>query len=444
MRKPQTSRRLAFVAASLMVVLLAGCGGSNGEDEDALAYNPNPPPQCGVVGNCPPSGFDIIGPEPKPLCADALDYGTVFTGGSGAGELVKMKFDTTRKIYELQILESPVPRNVGDIFPTRAGVTFTGTYANLTNLPTAEQNRCALELRTAQASVDSSQAVIDPAQPPIIYLGHGVAGGGIPGATIAYGGILGIGAIPETTFNMYPVLAFSEIETDFNSVGGTYNYLGFHMVPSGGSIFKVNPFAIATGSGTEVLHADGTCSRADGQACLTTGSAWVARGDGAFESANDARRNRYPSFFGSAVTPQNFLSRARGIMVVGKLRGARVPVVVRVGYARISRVSIDDESGMAILAPNTPLVAGQLNGGYVGSGSDFKYTVSVVKDSTVTLLDPQTQKNTGRYTIDWNQSTPGVATTVGQDGAIGQLIASGPVFAHLADNTFRASVFAAP
>ncbi|WP_455285101.1 DUF2957 domain-containing protein [Cupriavidus necator] len=178
---------LAFTGVSLAMTL-AACGGGGGGD-DAPRTATQTPPQCAATNTCPAQGPVTIGGPPGSLCPAALDYSITFTGGSGAGELVKLRFDTAARTYQLEIIESPVPKQPGSVSPTRAGVTFTGSFANLTSLPTAEQNRCAIALQTATASDGTSQANIDSARPPVIFLGNGVADGGIPGATISYPGV---------------------------------------------------------------------------------------------------------------------------------------------------------------------------------------------------------------------------------------------------------------
>lgn len=444
-------RRSLFASTGVgLTMLSAACGGGG---DGASSPTSAPATQCASNGSCPASGPIVNAGPQGPLCPTSLNYGTTFTGGSGAGEFVKLQFDTSARTYQLQIIESPVPKTNGTISPTRAGVTFTGTFANLTSLPTAEQNRCALELKTATASDGTSQALIDPSHPPVIFLGNGVAGGGIPGATISYPGVFGAGAIPATTFPIYPVLAFAQTETDFGKVAGTYNVLGYHQVPSGGAMLNAQNFAPATAQTTETLNADGSCAKASGS-CVTTGNAWQARArnDGAFESSNAGGTRRYPAFYNKAITADNS-SRAKGVLVVGRLAGALVPLVIRVGYAKVDLLSltinVDDESGLALLASDTKLASGQLNGGYIGSGSDLGYTVSLVRDNVVDLLDPFTLAKTGGYQLDFTQSTAGMVTTTDNSGTTGALIASGRVFAHLggpgtSNPTFRASVLAAP
>ncbi|MFJ4290195.1 DUF2957 domain-containing protein [Cupriavidus sp. NPDC089707] len=444
-------RSILFLTGVGLAATLAACGGGGGGEESTRTGTQAP--QCADTGTCPAQGPVTVGGPPGSLCPAALDYGTTFTGGSGAGELVKLRFDTAARTYQLEIIESPVPKQPGSVSPTRAGVTFTGTFANLTTLPTAEQNRCAIALQTATPSDGVSQAGIDSARPPVIFLGNGVAGGGIPGATISYGGLLlGQGAIPSTTFPFYPVLAFAETETDFAKVAGSYNVLGYHQVPSGGSITSQSHFTPAAAQTTETLNADGSCTAANGS-CVSTGNNWKLRSaDGAFESSNADGSRRYPSFQGAAITANNS-SRAKGLMVVGKLKGALVPLLIRTGYAELSLlplvINVDDESGLAMLAPATRLAQGQIDGGYIGSGSDFVYTASLIKAARADLLDPMTMAQTGGFQLDFTQNAAGMVGTTDNSGTTGALIASGRVFSHLAGTggsspTFRVGVLANP
>ncbi|WP_420995124.1 DUF2957 domain-containing protein [Cupriavidus sp. 30B13] len=446
---------LAALAGTSLALILAGCGGGDAPSPGSASVA-----SCASTGSCPASGPTPTGPAPAPLCPASLDYSTVYTGGSGGGEFVKMQFDTTALTYKLQVIESPVPKAPGSVQPTRAGVTYTGTIARLTSLPSAEQNRCALAIRSAVPSDGSAQAIIDPADPPIIFVGNGVAGGGIPGATISYPGVdLGIGApigaIPAKTFPIYPVLAFAEIETDFAKVAGTYNMLGYHLVPSGGNLFPAGNFVPATAQTVETLNADGTCTAASGS-CLSTGNPWQPRtqNDGAFESNNDAGTRQYPFFYTQSLV-SGPTTKAKGILVAGKLDGALVPLLIRTGYAHIDLtdlldpINVDDESGLAFLAPAATLASAQLNGAYVGSGSDFVYTSSIVQDNLVGLIDPLTTNVKGAFQLDFTQTRPGQVGTTDNSGTTGTLIATGHAFAHLAgvgggNPTFRVSVFASP
>ncbi|WP_454765462.1 DUF2957 domain-containing protein [Cupriavidus campinensis] len=451
-RAPACALSFATTLAGVsLTITLAACGG--GGDEAGGGPTPAASQQCAATGTCPGSGPTQNHPVAA-LCPATLDYNTTYTGGSGAGELVKMQFDSTQGMYRIQILESAVPKATNDIYPTRAGVTLTGTMAHPARpLPTPAQNQCAYELKTVTASDGASQALIDPANPPIVFVGNGVAGGGIPGATIEYAGIFGIGAIPKTTFPMYPVLAFAETETDFSKVAGTYNVLGYHLVPSGGSLTPAGHFVPTTAQTVETLNADGTCTPASGN-CVTTGQPWQLRAgtDGAFDSNNANGSQPYPHFYATAFLQDNS-SRAKGVLVVGKLDGARVPLLVRVGYARIDLgqgiLSVDDESGLALLAPAATTTQAAMQGSYIGSGSDFKYLSSIVHDNLVALIDPQdtSLKPVGGFQMDFTQATrPGVVATTDNSGITGALITTGPVYAHLfgpaSAPTFRVSALA--
>lgn len=446
-------RRTAFAIAGVsMTIALAACGGGDGEPGGSTPQATAQ--QCATHGTCTPSGPTVNQPVAA-ICPSVLDYNTTYTGGSGAGELLKIQLDSAQGTYRIQVLESAVPQVAGEVNPTRAGITFTGTMTHPAKpLPTAAQNNCAYELKTAVASDGRSQAVIDPANPPILFVGNGVVGGGIPGATISFAGIFGIGAIPAKTFPIYPALAFAETENDLGKIAGRYNVLGYHLVPSGGNLVATDHFVPASYSGAETLNADGSCTGANNAACKTTGTPWAARADGAgFDSANaeSAGGAQYPIFNSERIQQRD--SRAHGVLVVGKLEGKLVPVVVRVGYAIADLttfdINIDDESGIALLAAATAATPTALKGGYIGSGSDFRYVASSLHDNVGAWLDPQdpTLTPTGGFQMDLTQATqPGLVATVDNSGKAGSLITTGPVYAHLfgdaANPTFRVSAVA--
>lgn len=450
MHQPSRRRAFLFVTGVSLSLALAACGGGEGEPTSSPAAAGQ---QCGQTNSCPDSGPAQNDPVAA-LCPASLDYKTVYTGGSGAGEFVKMQFDTTAGTYRIQIIESPVPKRTGEVQPTRAGVTLEGTFTHPDKpLPTPAQNACALQLKTVSASDGVSQALIDPANPPIVFVGNGVAGGGIPGATISFDGIFGIGVIPPKTFPVYPVLAFAQTETDFSKVAGAYNMIGYHIVPSGASILPGDKFIAATKTSIETIHADGTCTPASGADCFSTGQPWKprAQNDGAFESTNKDKTKHYPYFWKESVTTDQS-SQAKGVLVVGKLEGKLVPLLIRVGYAIADlstfEIVIDDESGLALLAPNVRTTNSVLNGSYIGSGSDLKYVSSIVQNNIVALIDPQDSSlhPIGAYQMDLTQNAPGFVNTVDNSGQAGQMITTGPVFAHLYGNaaspTFRVSVVA--
>ncbi|GJG96202.1 DUF2957 domain-containing protein [Cupriavidus pauculus] len=449
-------RRTFFALAGVSLTLaLSACGGDDGDPGGSTPQAAAQ--QCGTNGTCTPSGPTVNQPVAA-ICPAVLDYNTTYTGGSGAGEFLKIQLDSKQGTYRIQILESAVPKEVNTVSPTRAGVTLTGTMSHPTKpLPTEAQNNCAYELKTVSASDGKSQAIIDPANPPILFVGNGVAGGGIPGATIAYNNpdLFGLGVIPPRTFPMYPVLAFAETETSFAKVAGSYNMLGYHLVPSSGELINGTNYAPAVASTVETLNADGTCTAASGT-CKTTGQPWKLRTgtDGAFESANDNEMQPYPYFYKTALLQDNY-SRARGVLIVGKLEGKLVPLLVRVGFAEIDlnpldfKLRVDDESGIALLSPTTATSAASLKGGYIGSGSDFRYVASSLHDNVGAWLDPQDPSLTpiGGFQMDLTQATqPGLVTTVDNSGITGSLITTGPVYAHLfgpdANPTFRVSAVA--
>nr|WP_315594735.1 DUF2957 domain-containing protein [uncultured Cupriavidus sp.] len=453
MQQSKLRRTICALAGVSLTIALTACGGGDGDPggttQQATAQ------QCANNGTCTPSGPTVNAPTAV-ICPSVLDYNTTYTGGSGAGEFLKIQLDSVKGTYRIQILESAVPKQVNTVYPTRAGVTLTGTMSHPAKpLPTAAQNDCAFELKTVMADDGISEVIIDPAHPPILFVGNGVAGGGIPGATIAYDpGLGGIGAIPSTTFPTYPVLAFAQTETDFSKVAGTYNVLGYHLVPSGGDFTQIGVnFVPAIARTVEALNANGSCTAASGN-CVTTGHAWELRpgSDGAFESNNNSGITPYPYFYKSAwLAGSNTLSK--GVLIVGKLEGRLVPLLVRVGYARVDllagALSVDDESGIALLSPTVKTSAADLKGGYIGSGSDFKYTASALRDNVGAWLDPQDPSltPTGAFQMDFTQATlPGVVTTVDNSGLAGSLITTGPVYAHLfgpdSNPTFRVSAVA--
>lgn len=163
-----------WMAAASLAPVLAACGGDG-----------DPPPAPAVR-----------------LCPQTIDYNTVFIGGSGSGELVKVQLDTTKMTYRMTYLASPVPTTTGTVQPTRdtapANV-VDGTLADETGLPTVKLNQCTFRMQNAS---------LDPNRPARLFLGEGVLGGAIPGATIQFDGVIGVGKITKTTFPYYPFISF--------------------------------------------------------------------------------------------------------------------------------------------------------------------------------------------------------------------------------------------
>ncbi|WP_295497013.1 DUF2957 domain-containing protein, partial [uncultured Ralstonia sp.] len=121
--------------------LMAACGGGGGDDSPTQAIQ--------AVAR---------------LCPQAIDYGTVFTGGSGSGELLQVQLDTTRMTYKITYLASPVPVTTGTVQPTRdtpPNNVATGTLTQETALPTEKLNQCTFRLNNAS---------LDPNRPARFFL----------------------------------------------------------------------------------------------------------------------------------------------------------------------------------------------------------------------------------------------------------------------------------
>ncbi|KVR13110.1 hypothetical protein WK13_00795 [Burkholderia ubonensis] len=404
-------KRNLILAATVAAPLLSACGG--GSD--------NPPPLV----------------EDR-LCPAALDYGTVYTGGAGSGELVKLQLDTTRMTWQVSYIESPVPRTTGTVTPTRAGTVDSGTLTQETLLPTNKLNQCAFRLNGAS---------LDPSRPARIFVGFGVAGGTIPGKDIQFGGVLGQAAVPDTKFPYYPFIGFSAIETNLANLAGTYSHVGFGEVPS-------QQFAPVSIDAKVTINADGTWIKCDstGQFAGTcrqpgTNLAQSADGSGAFQTNN----------YQSQVKPTlSTLPQGKGFMIVGKLRNQLVPILVRTGVANpnvqpdgngVPGLTADDESSISILAPQTAITVGSQNGEYIGVDSAFNYRTTALINNQATLLDPFQPSQASLATpldLDYTQKVPGTVTTVhtgaGSTTPTGKFIFTGGVFGFL-DNASSTPYF---
>ncbi|MGF6370371.1 hypothetical protein OKW40_003121 [Paraburkholderia sp. RAU6.4a] len=102
--------------------------------------------------------------ETRP-CPASLDYGTVFTGGGGDGELVKLQLDTTKMTWQISYIQSPIPATTGTVAPTRAGQVAGGSLPPEKRLPTNKLNQCAFRLNGAS---------LDASRPARIFVGEGV------------------------------------------------------------------------------------------------------------------------------------------------------------------------------------------------------------------------------------------------------------------------------
>ncbi|MEX3977711.1 DUF2957 domain-containing protein [Paraburkholderia sp. EG287A] len=412
----------ALSIAAPMIAALSACGGGNGSSSSAPLVE-------------------------AALCPTSLDYNTVYTGGGGDGELVKLQLDTAKMTWQITYVESPIPQTTGTVTPTRKGQLATGTLTAETGLPTAKLNQCAFRLNGAS---------LDPNRPARVFIGEGVAGGTIPGAEIAYKGSGGIGVVPDTTFPYYPFIGFSAIETNLANVAGTYSQLGYHQVPS-------QNFQPAAVDAKITINANGTWTECDNTGvnagkCQQPGTnfAQSADGSGAFETDH----------FQGQVKPTLVTTEpaGKGFMIVGKLRGQLVPVLVRTGVA-YPQVGVDpqsgatgpvadDESGISVLAPQTAIAQGSQNGEYIGVDSQFDYRTLALEGTQATLLDPFNASQAALATaldLNFAQTVPGTVTTThvgASTGATptGKMIFTGGVFGYLdmttpSDPYFTAGAF---
>ncbi|PFH28901.1 DUF2957 domain-containing protein [Burkholderia sp. JKS000303] len=382
---------------------------------------------CGGDGDPPPA------PVVR-LCPQTIDYNTVFIGGSGSGELVKVQLDTTKMTYRMTYLASPVPTTTGTVQPTRdtapANV-VDGTLADETGLPTVKLNQCTFRMQNAS---------LDPNRPARLFLGEGVLGGAIPGATIQFNGVIGVGKIPQTTFPYYPFISFSTLETDLSKIAGSYNQLGYHQVPSQ----NFQPVALDQ---QVTINADGSYVETDnfgkkngGQplaSSATVNQPFTLRPDApAFQSLN------YQPQIPQTLATLDPAKAGKGILIVGKLRNQLVPIFIRTGAANADLTqgppSADDESGISFLSPRTAIASGSQNGEYTGVDSAFNYRATALVDAQATLLDPFNASQaalTRALNLDYTQKVPGVVTTVHADAAsgpaTGKFVFTGGVFGFL-------------
>ncbi|HGO6081430.1 DUF2957 domain-containing protein [Burkholderia cenocepacia] len=382
---------------------------------------------CGGDGDPPPA------PVVR-LCPQTIDYNTVFIGGSGSGELVKVQLDTKKMTYRMTYLASPVPTTTGTVQPTRdtapANV-VDGTLADETGLPTAKLNQCTFRMQNAS---------LDPSRPARLFLGEGVLGGAIPGATIEFDGVIGVGKIPKTTFPYYPFISFSSLETDLTKIAGTYNQLGYHQVPSQ----NFQPVALDQ---KVTINADGSYTETDNfgkkngglplASSATVNQPFTLRPDApAFQSLN------YQPQIPPTLAALDPAKAGKGILIVGKLRNQLVPIFIRTGAANADLTqgppSADDESGISFLSPQTAIGQGSQDGEYTGVDSAFNYRATALIGAQATLLDPFNASQaalTRALNLDYAQKVPGVVTTVHADAAsgpaTGKFVFTGGVFGFL-------------
>ncbi len=481
-------RSIFAVAASALAVALlsSGCGGGGTDDPAPIASA-----SC-TSDTCSNSGAMTRPSNPKALCPASLDYGTTFTGGSGSGEYIKVKFDTSKKQYQMTFVESEVPTSAGQVNTTRAGLTITGGYENADlyripnaqgsriaplKLPTAEQNRCAFVLENGQTADGAYKIAINPNDPPMLFVGNGIVGGGIPGSTVQFDGVqiapgLTVATVPGKTFDYYPFVAFSQTVTDFSKVAGRYNELGIHFTPSGGTLqtTAANPLGEPLGwqvdgiQLTETMNADGSCTPDSGQSytsCPTTGGNWTRRtnadgsADNVFTSAaniNNGLGNIYPDAGAGQLQSVFAGNQAHGIMIAGELNGQVIPVVIRVGYAHsgtnLLNSSVDDQLGISLLARAQKVDPTSLTGAFIGANSvtacglvsayaptstsppiyegaclddtttvnpGVNYTSTIFEGTSAAFLDPFTSTAATNFALDYTQTQPGLVKVAAQN-----------------------------
>lgn len=437
-----------FALALATAPLVVACSGGN-------ADNPAPinSPQCSGA-SCGTQGAPAVGAGAAPLCpADANIVASTYLGGAGSGEIVSLNIDAVNMKYTLKWLESPIPLVTGTVSPTRKGVTITGAVVHppAGTLPTAEQTRCAFVLTpggglASDGSTYTTAAAFNQANPPTVFVGLGVAGGGIPGATVQYAGAtltaggapLGLPPlfpVPNRHFDFYPFIGFSTVSTNIADLKGTYNALLYHTVPS-------NDYSTTTTQAQESFDTAGNCTVpmvASNKTCQTTGGAWTANASGAYFTSAMAPQVQGPR--ATATLPLvgsiAFPDVANANMVLGQVNGAIVPVVVRTGQVSVPSpltvtnagiAQVDDESGLAMLAPNTVLTSGSFDGGYVGADSNFKYTATLLQGPVGSFINPTTQASETGFGMSYAQQLPGLIGVQDQSGGQGALITAGGLY----------------
>jgi hypothetical protein len=384
---------------------------------------------CGVQG--PPATGTTAA-----LCPASADIvKSSFLGGAGSGEIVQLNIDATAMTYTLKWLESPIPLTSASVSLTRKGTQITGAVIHPPTgmLPTAEQTRCAFILGagTGTASDGTTYTTPDFVQnpnPPLILVGQGVAGGGIPGATVEYAGItllpgVTLGAVNKRHFDFYPFLGFASTTSDLSKLPGTYNGLLYHLSPT------ANYETVATSS-VETFDASGNCTSPSSTGCLSTGTALTLNSNGYFDSSNP------PQIVPSGGNPAPLRTGNFGTahMILGQINGATVPLVVRTGYVdtrSLLAAKVDDESGIAMLAAATPLAAG----GYVGADSNFKYTATLIQGTVGTFINPSTSAAESNFGLGYGLPSPGLVGVQDTNGKTGLAIASAGLYAAVIQGT---------
>jgi len=424
------------VLAAAATPLLVACGGGTASDPAPIS-----PSQCSG-STCTNQGPPPSAAAATALCPnDATIAGETFLGGAGSGEVVSLNVDPTKMTYSLTFLASPIPFSPsGKLQDTRAGLTVTGAIQHppAGSLPSAAQIACAFQLQPGTGTLNGSSytTAYNANNPPTIYVGFGVAGGGIPGATVSFkGDTLAASLYPgqeDRSFDFYPFIGFSSVDTNLADLKGSYNALLYHILPSN----NFSPTAVVA---QEQYDASGNCSvpaGATNTSCDTATSPWTADASGSyFDSANppslEPPSPLLDSTFLSTLTSVAGLPARTGAtahLILGKLNNAIVPVVVRTGYVNENTLQVDDESGIALMAPATTLALGSIDGSYIGADSNFDYTATLINDASGGFLKPSTMTTEGQFTLDYTQTHPGLIGVTDASGNTGNMIAVGGLY----------------
>ncbi|WP_028226962.1 DUF2957 domain-containing protein [Paraburkholderia ferrariae] len=413
---------LAMVASPLLIA----CGGGNASDPGPIS-----PAQCSG-STCTNQGAPSSATPATALCPSDSDIAAnTYLGGAGSGEVVSLNINPTNMTYKLTWLASPIPLQSSSVQNTRTGLTITGTVQHPPSgsLPSAAQIACAFQLQAGTGTLNGTTytTAYNSQNPPTIYVGFGVAGGGIPGATVDIDGDVQANLLfpnqPARTFDFYPFLAFSSVSTSLSDLKGSYNALLYHIVPS-------SEFAAAAKVAQESYDANGNCSVPGGAtntSCETASSTWTTDPNGSYFTSTDAPQIEPPSnsLFGSPT--------ASAHLILGKLNGAIVPLVVRTGHVQEIGSGglipqIDDESGIALLAPATSLTSGSFDGSYIGADSNFAYTAALIHGQQGGFLKPATMTTESTFVLDYTQTHPGLIGVTDGQGNAGNLIAVGGLY----------------
>lgn len=425
--------RCVALAAALTPLLVA-CGGGNASDPAPIT-----PAQCSGA-SCTNEGPPTSQPAATALCpADADIAKNTYLGGAGSGEVVSLSIDPTAMTYSLTFLDSPIPLSASSLQTTRAGLTITGAVQHppAGSLPSAAQIACAFQLQQGIGTINGTTytTAYNASNPPTIYVGFGVAGGGIPGATVSFSqdtlASLLFPTAQARSFDFYPFIGFSSVSTNIADLKGSYNALSYHILPS-------DNFAPVAEVTQEQYDASGNCSvpaGATNTSCATATSPWTADVNGSyFDSANAPQlETPTPVVAGVLGSIPNLVLQRNGAtahLILGQLNNTIVPIVVRTGYVNetLTDAHVDDESGIALMAPATTLAPGAIDGSYIGADSNFDYTASLISAQTGGFLNPSTMTTETQFALDYTQTQPGLLGLTDAAGNKGNVIAVGGLY----------------